>query len=36
VWAAGDWIVRCEIWRGKPRLGTIVGVIEDRPDLLVS
>src|SRR5947208_549552 len=36
VWGEGDWIVRREIWRGKPWMGTVVRVIVDRPDLLVS
>lgn len=36
MWEEGDWIVRREIWRGKPWLGTVVRVIEDRGDLLVS
>jgi len=36
VWGEGDWIVRREIWRGKPWMGTVVRVIEDRADLLVS
>ena len=36
MWGEGDWIVRREIWRGKPWLGTVVRVVEDRPDLLAS
>ena len=36
MWGEGDWVVRREIWRGKPWLGTIVRIVEDRPDLLVS
>jgi len=36
VWGEGDWIVRRDLWRGKPWLGTIVRVIEDRSGLLVS
>jgi Protein of unknown function (DUF402) len=36
VWSRGDWIVRREIWRGKPWLGTVVRVVEDQRDLLVS
>jgi hypothetical protein len=36
VWREGDWIVRREVWRGKPWLATVVRVIEDRPELLVS
>jgi len=36
VWGVGDWIVRREVWRGRPWLGTIVRIVEDRHDLLVS
>jgi uncharacterized protein DUF402 len=36
VWSEGDWVVRREVWRGKPWLGTVVRVIEDRPDLLIT
>jgi hypothetical protein len=36
VWGEGDWVVRREICRGRPWLGTVVRVVEDRPDLLVS
>ncbi len=36
MWGEGDWIVRREIWRGKPWAGTVVRVIEDRPELLLS
>ncbi len=36
MWSEGDWIVRREVWRGKAWLGTVVRVVEDRPDLLVS
>jgi hypothetical protein len=36
MWGPGDWIVRREIWRGRPWLGTLVHVVEDRPDLLVT
>ncbi len=36
MWGEGDWIVRREIWRGNPWLGTIVRAIADREDLLVS
>lgn len=36
MWGEGDWIVRREVWGGKPWLGTVVRVVEDRPDLLVS
>jgi len=36
VWGEEDWVVRREIWRGKPWMGTIVRIVEDRPGLLVS
>lgn len=36
AWQWGDAIVRREIWRGRPWLGTVVFVVEDSPDLLVS
>ena len=36
AWRVGEAIVRREVWRGKPWLGTIVFVVEDAPDLLVS
>ena len=36
MWGEGDWIVRREIWRGKPWLGTVVRVIQAGPELLVS
>ena len=32
----GEAIVRREVWRGKPWLGTVVFVVEDTPDLLAS
>jgi len=34
VWRPGDAIVRREIWRGRPWLGTTVRVVEDAPELL--
>ena len=36
MWGEGDWIVRREVWRGKPWAGTVVRVVEDSPGLLVS
>lgn len=36
MWAEGDWIVRREICRGRPWLGTVVRVVADRGDLLAS
>ena len=35
-WEPGAAVVRREIWRGRPWLGTVVLVVEDRPDLLVT
>jgi hypothetical protein len=34
VWGEGDWVVRREIWRGRPWLGTVVRVVEDQAGLL--
>jgi hypothetical protein len=36
AWGRGETIVRREIWRGRPWLGTVVFVVEDSPDLLVT
>lgn len=36
MWGEGDWIVRREIWRSRPWLGTTVRVVIDRDDLLAS
>jgi len=36
AWRVGEAIVRREVWRGDPWLGTIVFVVQDTPDLLVS
>ena len=36
AWERGEPIVRREVWRDRPWLGTVVFVVEDRPDLLVS
>jgi hypothetical protein len=36
AWRVGEAIVRREVWRGKPWLGTIVLVVEDTPDLLAT
>jgi hypothetical protein len=35
-WQPGDGIVRREIWRGKPWMGTTVLVVDDGPELLAS
>lgn len=35
-WQRGEPIVRREVWRGKPWMGTVVLVVEDAPDLLVT
>jgi hypothetical protein len=35
-WSPGEPIVRREVWRGRPWLGTVVHVVEDAPDVLVS
>ncbi|MEP6893258.1 MAG: hypothetical protein ABI927_05705 [Gaiellaceae bacterium] len=36
AWRIGEAIVRREVWHRRPWLGTIVFVVEDSPDLLVS
>jgi hypothetical protein len=36
AWQPGEQIVRREIWRGRPWAVTVVFVVEDTPDLLVS
>jgi Protein of unknown function (DUF402) len=36
MWTEGDWIVRRELCHGRPWLGTVVRVVVDCPDLLVS
>lgn len=36
MWGEDDWVVRREICHGRPWLGTVVRIIEDRDDLLVS
>jgi len=36
VWGQGYWIVRREVWRGRPWFGTVVRVVEDTDDLLVT
>jgi hypothetical protein len=36
LWSEGDWIVRREVWRGKPWFGTVVRVVRDSPEQLVT
>ncbi len=36
VWGEGDWIVRREVWRGRPWFGTVVRVVRDSPGQLVT
>lgn len=36
TWSAGDWVVRREVLDGGPWLGTLVMIVEDSPDRLIS
>ena len=35
-WRAGEAIVRREVWHGRPWMGTVVYVVNDGPELLVT
>lgn len=36
MWSSGQWIVRREVWRGRPWIGMPVLVVDDNDELLVT